>query len=186
LGFNASAEAPAIPWSALFAWLVAIACVALAWRRRRGIERLRPPSKPHLLGELTGGETATAGMSDLARRLAIAELNQRLADVSFELDVLPGTYTALIRIALASGSALALVSFIIATDDAPLARALRLAAAALAGFVGAGGVATIGRSAKVRTGQIREEWDRSSREIGKALGTSLTGSESIRGNSFPA
>jgi hypothetical protein len=186
LSFNASPEAPAIPWSALFAWLVAIACIALAWRSRRGIERLRPPQKPQLLDELTGGEIATAALSEVARRLAIAELNQRLADVSFELDVLPATYTALIRIALASGTALALVSFIIATDDAPLVRVLRLAAAALAGLVGAGAIATIGRTAKARISQIREEWDRSSREIGKALGTSLAGSESIRGNSFPA
>ena len=186
MSFNASPEAPAIPWSALFAWLVAIACIALAWRRRRGIERLRPPQEPDLLDELTGGETASASLSDVARRLAIAELNQRLADVSFELDVLPATFTALIRIALASGSALALVSFIVATDDVPLVRAFRLAAAALAGLVGAGGVATIGRAARARIGQIREEWDRSSREIGKALGTSLAGSESIRGNRFPA
>jgi hypothetical protein len=179
-------EASTLPWSALFAWLVAVACVALGWHRRRALEGLAPPERQRLLDELTGDEGRSAEHDEPARRLAIAELNQRLADVSFELDVLPATYTALIRISLASGSALALVSFVTANDEVPLARALRLAIAALGGLLGAGTVAAIGRSARARTRQIRDTWDSSSREIGKTLGTSLAGPPAPRGNSFPA
>jgi hypothetical protein len=167
------------------AWLVAGTCVALAWRRRRSLERLAPPEREQLLAELVSGSENPLQLEEVERRFAVAELNQRLADVSFELDVLPATYAALIRISLASGSALAVAGFLSSADLAPLVRTLRLALAALAGLSGAGLVAAIGRSAKQRSRQIKEKWDNSSRDIGKALGASLAGPAGIRGNSFP-
>jgi len=185
LSFGPASEAPIMHWSALFSWLVAACCIALGWRKLRRLAELSPPDAPSLLSDLAGKNTTADELDDVARRLAIAELNQRLADISFELEVLPATYAALVRITLASGSALALLSFLTATSEAPLIRTARLAAAALGGLVGAGTVAAVGRSAKMRSRQIREKWDGSSREIGKALGTSLASSGGIRGNSFP-
>jgi hypothetical protein len=52
-------------------------------------------------------------------------------------------------------------------------RTTRVVLCAMSGLVGAGAVAAIGRAAKQRVARIREEWDRSSREIGKSLGTGL-------------
>lgn len=179
-------EAPTLPWAALFAWLVTATCSAFAWRKRRGLEQLAPPAAHRLLAELTANESDPEALDDRSRRLTIAELNERLADVAFELELTPAAYTALVRINLASASALALLSFILAPDETPLSRVLHLVVAAVAGLVGAAVVLAVGRAAKLRTGQIREDWDRASREIGKALGASLAGPEGIRGNSFPA
>ncbi len=149
------------------------------------LERLAPPDRHQLFAELTSANDSPDAAAEVARRLAIAELNQRLADVSFELDVLPATYAALIRISLASGSGLALFGFLSQPDGAPMARALRLGMTAAAGLFGAAAIALIGRVAKGRSRQIKEKWDHSSRDIGKTLGTSLEAPASIRGNSFP-
>jgi hypothetical protein len=174
-----------LSWSGLLAWLVAIACVALGWRKRRNIELLRAAGPQRLLAELTGECGEPEQLEDGARRMAIAELNQRLADVSFELDVLPATFAALARISLASGAALTLVSVLTESGEGPFVHAFRLGMAASGGVAGALAVAGIGRAAKRRSTQIREEWDGSSRVVGKALGTSLAASGRIRGNSFP-
>ena len=112
-------------------------------------------------------------LDETARRLAIAELNERLSEVAFELGVLPAMYTALTRISLASGSALALASFLASDSASPVLRAVGLAIAAAGGLSGAGAVLAIGRSARTRAGEIREAWDRSSREVGKSLGAGL-------------
>ena len=172
-------------WAAVLAWAVAGTCIAFAWHRRLSLERLAPPDHPRLLAELFSASEGPDPIAPAAQRLAIAELNERLADVSFELDVLPATYAALIRISLASGSALALVGFLSRPDDAPGARALRLGIAIAAGLFGAAAVASIGRVAKGRSRQIKEKWDISSRDIGKALGATLEAPASIRRNSFP-
>ena len=176
-------EASAIHWSALFSWSIAIACAVIALGKQRRVRALAPPPTPQLLREL-GVERAPAELAELdeldevTRRLAIAELNQRLGDVSFELGVMPSTFAALIRIVLASGSGLALVGFLTATDLPVMLRALRLAAAASAGLVGALVIGIIGRLAKDNAREIRESWDGSSRDFGKALGTSLAAAES--------
>jgi hypothetical protein len=125
------------------------------------------------LEELLAEPSPIEPIADETRRAAIAELNQRIADVSFELSLLPTTFTALARISLASGSALALLGFMESADGEPLQRTLRVAMCAVSGLVGAGLVAAIGRSAKRQVTRIREAWDRSSREIGKSLGTGL-------------
>lgn len=174
-----------LSWAGLLAWLVAIACVALGWRKRRTIEQLRAAAPPRLLAELTGEGAEPEQLEDGARRMAIAELNQRLADVSFELDVLPATFAALTRISLASGAGLTLVSAMTESGEGPFMHVFRMGVAASGGVAGALAVAGIGRAAKSRSTQIREEWDGSSRVVGKALGTSLAASGRIRGNSFP-
>ncbi|HEX3850621.1 MAG TPA: hypothetical protein VHW01_06615 [Polyangiaceae bacterium] len=145
------------------------------------MERLAPPGAQDLLRELE--PDAALDRDERARALAIAELNQRLGDVSFELGLAPATFTALIRICLASGSGLALFAFVTSAELAPLERALRLAVAASAGLVGAASVAALGRSANVLSQQIRENWDRASRDVGKALGTSLEAPDGARDTS---
>ena len=172
-------------WPAILAWLSAGGCLALAWRKLRSLERVTAPNRERLLSELTDNGATDEELDDVGRRVAIAELNQRLADIAFELGLLPATFTALVRISLASGSALALIGFLISTDQLPLERAFRLALAALAGLLGAGAVAFLGRLAKARAAQIRTDWDRSSRDIGKAFGAEQAGSEKVREKRFP-
>jgi len=118
------------------------------------------------------------GVTDLSsgeavRRAAIAELNRRLSDVSFELGLLPARLTALTRISLASGTASALFGYIGSSAATPLERVLGPVACMAGGALSAALVLVIGRAARSRTTQIRERWDRTSRETGKALGTSL-------------
>jgi len=169
----------------LVAWLSAGGSLALAWRKLRSLDRVTAPNRERLLSELTHDGTTDRELDDVARRVAIAELNQRLADVAFELGLLPATFTALVRISLASGSALALIGFLSSSEQLPLERAFRLALAALGGLSGAGAVSFLGRLAKARAAQIRLDWDRSSRDIGKAFGTELAGSDKVREKRFP-
>lgn len=159
-------------WRTPLSWLIALGCIALAWRRFSALEALRPPAASTLLDELTEDLAAERGLSEEGRRFAIAELNQRIGDVSFALGLLPSTFTSLIRISLASGSALALLA-LMDLGNAPLEGALRAAVCAVSGLVGAGVVSAIGRAAKQRITEIRLEWDRASRETGKELGASL-------------
>jgi hypothetical protein len=161
-------------WRTPLSWLIALGCIALAWRRFSAIEGLRPPAASMLLDELTYDLGSELALSDQSRRFAIAELNQRIGDVSFALGLLPSTFTALIRISLASGSALALLGFMdLGNAPSLLETGLRAGVCAVSGFVGAGVVAAIGRAAKQRASEIRLEWDRASRELGKELGTTL-------------
>jgi hypothetical protein len=159
-----------------------VLCSLFALRLLRGLRRSTVPEPTALLNELLAEVGADSVDSDLVRRAAIAELNRRLSDVSFDLGSLPARFTALIRICLASGTALALIGYIgasghvanqSASPPAPLERVIQLVACGAAGLVGAASVLTIGRMAKRRSAEIREEWDRTSRETGKALGTSL-------------
>jgi hypothetical protein len=174
-----------LSWWALFAWLVASACAAFGWHKRRGIEQLCPADSQRLIVELSGDFQNPEELDEGARSLAIAELNLRLADVAFELDVLPATFVALTRISLASGVGLAVLSALSEADGSPIQRAFRVGAAASGGCAGALAVAGFGRAARARAAQIRELWDSSSRVVGKALGTSLAGSSRIHANSFP-
>ena len=165
-----------LDWHALVAWSVAAICGVIAAGRLKKTERLRAPEPKALLAELLAESGAAASNSEAVRHSAIADLNQRLADVSFELSLLPARFTALTRISLASGTALALFGYIGATESAQLDRAFRLVVCALAGLFGAATVLAIGRTAKRRAQVIREGWDRSSRETGKSLGTTLAAS----------
>jgi len=185
-------------WELVLAWSVAALCSLLALRSWRGLRRSNAPAGSELLTELLAEVGAGAVDAEWARRAAIAELNRRLSDISFELGSLPARFTALTRIALASGTALALISYIgasanLATEGVstptPLERVVQLVACAASGLVGAASVATIGRMAKRRSEEIRDEWDHSSREIAKALGTCLSapvrqaaGKREARGN----
>lgn len=146
-------------------------CSAIALRQRKRMERLAPPSAASLLEQLLGEPEGVA--NENARRLAVAELNERLHDVSFALELLPPTYTALVRISLASGLALALFGALFGGELAVVPRACRLGLTAAGGVFGLVTVAYIGRLANRRAREIRERWDAISREIGKALGTSL-------------
>jgi len=168
-------------WEIVIAWSVAACCALLALRLLRGLQRSDAPASDALFRELLAEVGADSADADWVRRAAIAELNRRLSDVSFELGSLPARFTALTRICLASGTALALIGYIgasnlgneIAKAPTPLARVVDLVACAASGLVGAACVMTVGRMAKRRSQEIRERWDRTSRETGKALGTSL-------------
>jgi hypothetical protein len=173
LGVKAAFAGWSLGWPTPVAWAIASGCVVLAWRRLSALARLNPPSAKLLLDELLAEASPAEPVTEGMRRAAIAELNQRIADVSFELALLPATFTAFTRISLASGSALALFGFMQSADAEPLQRTLRVAACAVSGLVGAATVAAIGRTARQRVTRIREAWDRSSRELGKSLGTGL-------------
>jgi hypothetical protein len=169
-------------WEFVIAWAVAALCSLLALRLWRGLRRSNAPLPSALLNELLAEVGADSADAEWVRRAAVAELNRRLSDVAFELGSLPARFTALTRICLASGTALALIGYIGASgnqgdqnagEPTPLARVIELVVCAAGGLVGALCVATIGRMAKQRSTEIRQEWDRASRETGKALGTSL-------------
>ncbi|HKO53366.1 MAG TPA: hypothetical protein VJV79_36910 [Polyangiaceae bacterium] len=155
------------------AWLVAALCSLLAVRQLALIRRLTAPEPAALLSELLAEAGENDIVSERVRCAVIAELNRRLSDVSFELGLLPSRLTALTRICLASGSALALFGYIGSSSRSPLERVTGLVACAAAGLLGAACVLSVGRMAKQRSAAIREGWDRSSRDTGKALGTSL-------------
>ena len=137
------------------------------------------PQPSALLSELLAEVGASSVDSESVRRAAIADLNRRLSDVSFELGSLPPRFAALTRICLASGTALALFRYIGAKDEVlgPLERVVSLASCVGGGALGAACVISIGHMAKQRSAVIREQWDRSSRETGKSLGTSLESPE---------
>ncbi|HYQ44508.1 MAG TPA: hypothetical protein VER11_21140 [Polyangiaceae bacterium] len=162
-------------WELIFAWVIAALCSLLALRLLRSLRLLGAPEPRTLLSELLAEVGASSLDSEFARRSAIAELNRRLSDISFELGSLPARFTALTRICLASGTALALFRYIGASASSATAieRVLVLVACGASGVVGAACVLAVGRVAKQKTSVIREEWDRSSREAGKSLGTSL-------------
>ena len=164
-------------WRAPAAALISVACGALAWRRLRKLERLAPPSVAALLAALDADNPAGPGEGGAEqKRLAmIADLNQRLGDVSFELGLLAPTYTALTRVCLASGTALTLLG-ILDWAQAPLAGGVRALMCAVSGLVGAAAVAALGRRAKRVVELTRKTWDRASREVGKRLQTTLTAS----------
>ena len=164
----------AIGWQWVLAWSIAGGCVVLAQRHSRRAQRLNAPQPPALLEQLLSEIGASDLSSENTRRAAIADLNQRLSDVSFELGLLPARFTALTRISLASSTALALFGYIGSDARTPVERVLAFLACSSGGLLGAAIVLTIGRTAKQRAAQIREAWDRSSRETGKALGTCLT------------
>jgi len=159
----------------LAAWVVAAVCVALAWRQRAKIERLVPPRGPELLRELLSEHGELSSLDELARQRIVADLNERLADVAFGLRQLPATFTALIRISLASGTALALFGFLANPQMSALSRAIGLGGAAAAGLFAAGMVSFVGRSANQRGQAVRQDWDQVSREAGKTIGASLEG-----------
>ncbi|HEY3257173.1 MAG TPA: hypothetical protein VGJ91_24615, partial [Polyangiaceae bacterium] len=125
-------------WPTLLAWSVAALCSLLAVRLMRGLARLNAPTPAALLSELLLEVGASAPDSELVRRAAIADLNQRLSDISFELGLLPARLTALTRICLASGTGLALFGYIGANEQAGSAgeRVVRLVGCVAAGLCG--------------------------------------------------
>ncbi|MEO7037069.1 MAG: hypothetical protein ABI548_24160 [Polyangiaceae bacterium] len=139
------------------------------------LEQLAPPGATALLTELEAENPVSVGEGAVEeqRCAMIADLNQRIADVSFELSLAPAMYTALTRVCLASGTALTLLGFL-DWAEAPVQGGVRAIVCALSGLVGAGVVSALGRRAKRTTQRTRESWDRSSRELGKSLGTSLS------------
>jgi hypothetical protein len=164
-----------IGWQALAACFIALVCVSRAASHLRRIAALRAAEPGDLLREMLAELGAVAANTEAIRQAAVAELNQRLSDVSFELGLLPARFSALTRVSSSTGMALGLFGYIGATERALSERVIGFAVCSLAGLLGAGAVLAIGRTAKVRAVQIREDWDRSSREVGSALGTSLAG-----------
>ncbi len=163
-------------WPLLAECALVLSCLTIAWRRLHQLRKLAPPETRYLLRELTQDRGTFEGVSqfdDATRRAALAELNQRISDVAFALGVLPATFVALVRICIASGTALALLGFLQDADRPPLIRALQGGACALCGFVGAAFNTAIGRAAKLRAAAIRVTWDRASRQLGEALRASL-------------
>lgn len=164
-------------WRVPTAALISAGCSVLAWRRLSKLESLAPPPGRTLLARLEAENAAHSptGDSGQKRRSMIADLNQQLADVAFELGLFAPTYAALTRVCLASGTALTLLGFL-DWARSPREGGVRAAVCALSGLVGAGLVSSLGRTAKRGVERTREAWDRASREIGKSLGAEQTAS----------
>jgi hypothetical protein len=161
----------------LTAALISAVCSVLAWRRLAKLERLAPPAATTLLLELEAQNPARVGEQDSEQqRLSmIADLNQRLADVSFELELLRPTFAALTRVCLASGTALTLLG-LLGSMGSPTVGAARAVMCAVSGLVGVSVVSALGRTAKRVVERTREAWDRTSRDVGRSLHTDQTAS----------
>jgi hypothetical protein len=161
-----------IGWQALAACFIALVCVSRAASHLRRTAALRAAEPGDLLRELLAELGAVAADTEAIRQAAVADLNQRLSDVSFELGLLPARFSALTRVSSSTGMALGLFGYIGATERTLAARVIGFAVCSLSGVLGAGTVLALGRTAKRRAARIRQEWDRSSREVGRALGAS--------------
>lgn len=145
------------------AWLVSFVCIAIAaWHARR-VARHASPGIEALLRELEAGAAAPGGVefarSELASRRTEAERALTLATL------LP---RSLARIALASGTALALLQ-LTAGEGHRMSSIVGAVVAFVAGFFGSIVSAWFGREARERARTARAEWPRHLLEADRRL-----------------
>ncbi len=139
------------------AWLITGACVAISVRATRRLARLTPPAPAEIDARLRGLASAaekTAAREGFGQERGEAERALLLAEL---------WPRSLARIALASGTALAVTSLAkgLGAGGGPLPGGL---IEFVAGFTGMALCATFGRQAKERASDLRRRW----REAAKA------------------
>lgn len=135
---------------AIVALAVTLACVGVMLQRVRRLQRVELPSASVLVER---AKESSGNSADPAR--VSLELDEFVRDLDGDTRALPELGSALARVALASGTALALVT--IATNFG--FSALPFAGACFGvGVVGAMAVSYLGRLASARSRAIRSHW----------------------------
>ena len=137
------------------AMLASAACIAVAmWHARRVLSR-GSPGVGALLRELREGAAAPGGCA-----FARSELSLRQLEAERTLKLATLLPRSLARIALASGTALALLQLTIAGEGRMMSSIVGALAAFAAGLFGSLGSAWFGREARDRARTARAEWKR--------------------------
>jgi len=147
------------------AWIVALACAAVVWRRAQRLSALELPSVDTLLGRLGPDELRNP-------KLARAELDEWLSDVDGATRVGSELARALSRVTLASGTALALLALLSNASAPPWAAVF---SAFLAGIVGVFATGFFGRVAEKRARAAREHWTHVVRRVWSKVETEGSG-----------
>ena len=148
-------------WFTLVALLVALACAAAMMKRVRRLQKLELPSVAALVER-----AQQSSASDDVARIQL-EIDDLVRDIDGETHALPELTSALTRVALASGTALALLS--LATNFG--FQSLPYAGACFGtGVVGAMLVSYLGRLASVRSRAIRTHWREVSAKARRQIG----------------
>jgi hypothetical protein len=146
-------------------WVSAAICVGAAGWHVRRLRRHAPPSL-----ETVAGELARSG-SETEREAIRAELRERRADAERALSLATLVPRSLARIALASGTALALTSL---AKQIPFAGPALVGAAGIGfigGFAGLLGCTAFGRQAKSLATEMRQHW----KKVGRVADGQWTG-----------
>lgn len=150
------------------AWLIALVCVGLAVRRLRQVSAVELPSAEALAERVEAASVATElspelrGDAERVRQLRRAELDESLLDVDRTTQVGAELARSLSRIALVSGTALALLALLASrsrTTEGWVTGVLCFGA----GLGGMLASAYLGRLADARSRLVREHWTRVSR-----------------------
>jgi hypothetical protein len=137
------------------AWLTTSACIALAvWHARR-VRARASPGVDALVRELREGAVGPGGLE-----FARSELSSRQAEAERALTLATLLPRSLARIALASGTALALLQLTIAGEGRTMSSIVGALAAFVAGLFGSMTSAWFGREARERARTARAEWKR--------------------------
>lgn len=146
------------------AMLTSTACIVVAvWHARRVASRASP-GVAVLLRELREGAAAPGGME-----FARSELSSRQLEAERALTLATLLPRSLARIALASGTALALLQLTIAADGRTMSSVVGALAAFAAGLFGSIASAWFGREARERARTARAEWKRHVLEADRQL-----------------
>lgn len=145
---------------AMTAWIVALVCAGASAWHVRNMRRWRSPGVDALV------QTARAESSSVA--FARSELEQVARDAERRLSLGTLLPRSLARVALASGTAVAILLLAVVRRDLPTSVPAALAAF-VGGLVGSLVSATFGRQAKAVAADSRSEWRRHLAEAKRAL-----------------
>ena len=146
------------------AWLASFACVAIAaWHAQR-VRHRASPGVDALVRELRDGAAAPGGV-DFAR----SELSSRRIEAERALTLATLLPRSLARIALASGTAVALLQLTTAGEARTMSSIVGALAAFIAGLFGSVTSAWFGREARERARTARAEWKRHMLEADRRL-----------------
>jgi hypothetical protein len=166
------------------ALLAGTLCVAVAVRRWRMLLRLSPRPQPApgassararaelAAAELVGPQAAARLVSDVldapTRKHSVAELNERLSDAAREIDVGREVPRSAARVALASGTLLAVIELVRTLPEGQASVKWALVAFSC-GLASAMGTRYAGRLADSRAEQLREAWNELARMLTRLL-----------------
>ena len=137
------------------AWIASAACAGLAaWHARRLLAR-RSPGVDALVAELREGAAAPGGVE-----FARSELLSRQGEAERSLTLATMLPRSLARIALATGTAVALLALTSAGEGRTMSSIVGALVAFVGGLFGSTASALFGRQARERAHTARAEWRR--------------------------